>query len=62
MNDHTGKLFAIRLSFAAGIVMLLIKWYAYNITGYSAILSDATGDYVDYAFYEFSRQYTICYT
>ncbi|OGU27759.1 MAG: hypothetical protein A2057_00135 [Ignavibacteria bacterium GWA2_35_9] len=41
MIDHTGKVFAIRLSFAAGIVMLLIKWYAYSITGSSAILSDA---------------------
>ncbi len=41
MTDHTGKLFAIRLSFAAGIVMLLIKWYAYSITGSTAILSDA---------------------
>ena len=41
MIDHTGKVFAIRLSFVAGIVMLLIKWYAYSITGSSAILSDA---------------------
>jgi len=41
MTDHTGKLFAVRLSFAAGIVMLLIKWYAYSITGSTAILSDA---------------------
>ena len=41
MPDGSGKLFAIRLSFAAGILMLLIKWYAYNITGSTAILSDA---------------------
>jgi cation diffusion facilitator family transporter len=41
MPDKSGKLFAIRLSFAAGIIMLLIKWYAYIITGSTAILSDA---------------------
>jgi len=41
MTDNTGKMFAIRLSFAAGVAMLLIKWYAYSITGSTAILSDA---------------------
>jgi cation diffusion facilitator family transporter len=41
ISDHSGKVFAIRLSFAAGIIMLLIKWYAYSITGSTAILSDA---------------------
>lgn len=40
-NDNRSKFFAIRLSFAFGIVMLIIKWYAYYITGSSAILSDA---------------------
>ncbi|OGU71692.1 MAG: hypothetical protein A2V93_11160 [Ignavibacteria bacterium RBG_16_34_14] len=34
-------MFAIRLSFAFGVVMLIIKWYAYYLTGSSAILSDA---------------------
>lgn len=40
-NDSEGKFFAIRISFAFGILMLLMKWYAYYITGSSAILSDA---------------------
>ena len=39
--EQKGQLFAIRLSLAVGILMLIIKWYAYNITGSSAILSDA---------------------
>ena len=38
---HKEQFFAIRLSFAVGLLMLLIKWYAYSITGSSAILSDA---------------------
>lgn len=33
--------FAIRLSLAIGVLMLIGKWYAYMITGSSAILSDA---------------------
>lgn len=41
INDKEGKFFAIRLSFAFGILMLVMKWYAYHITGSSAILSDA---------------------
>lgn len=41
IKDTEGKFFAIRLSFAFGILMLLMKWYAYFITGSSAILSDA---------------------
>ncbi|MGE5362818.1 MAG: cation diffusion facilitator family transporter [Bacteroidota bacterium] len=41
IKDNEGKFFAIRLSFAFGILMLLLKWYAYFITGSSAILSDA---------------------
>ncbi len=40
-SEHTGQIFAIRLSLAVGILMLVIKWYAYSITGSSAILSDA---------------------
>ncbi|MCL5030209.1 MAG: cation diffusion facilitator family transporter [Bacteroidetes bacterium] len=39
--EQKGQQFAIRLSLAVGILMLIIKWYAYNITGSSAILSDA---------------------
>jgi cation diffusion facilitator family transporter len=35
------QMFAIKLSFAFGILMLLAKWYAYYITGSTAILSDA---------------------
>lgn len=38
---HKDQFFAIRLSFAVGVIMLLIKWYAYSITGSTAILSDA---------------------
>ncbi|MGA7723121.1 MAG: cation diffusion facilitator family transporter [Ignavibacteriaceae bacterium] len=41
MKDTSGQFFAIRLSFAFGIIMLALKWYAYIITGSSAILSDA---------------------
>lgn len=41
IKDTTGQFFAIRLSFAFGIIMLFMKWYAYGITGSSAILSDA---------------------
>lgn len=33
--------FAIRLSLAVGVLMLLGKWYAYSITNSAAILSDA---------------------
>lgn len=40
-KDASGQFFAIRLSFVFGIAMLAIKWYAYGITGSSAILSDA---------------------
>ena len=40
-KDVEGKFFAIKLSFAFGFVMLLIKWYAYFLTNSSAILSDA---------------------
>ena len=40
-KEIKGKFFAIKLSFAFGIVMLLIKWYAYFLTNSSAILSDA---------------------
>ena len=40
-SGHKEQFFAIRLSFAVGFLMLLIKWYAYGITESSAILSDA---------------------
>ncbi len=40
-KNSSSQLFAIRLSFAFGIIMLAIKWYAYSLTGSSAILSDA---------------------
>src|SRR4030065_2703461 len=40
-KDKSAQMFAIRLSFAFGVVMLIIKWYAYYLTGSSAILSDA---------------------
>ncbi len=39
--EYKGQLFAIRLSLAVGFLMLVIKWYAFSITGSSAILSDA---------------------
>jgi cation diffusion facilitator family transporter len=35
------QMFAIRLSFVFGLLMLAIKWYAFYITGSTAILSDA---------------------
>jgi len=40
-KDKSTQMFAIRLSFAFGILMLGIKWYAYYLTGSTAILSDA---------------------
>ncbi len=40
-TEYKGQLFAIRLSLAVGFLMLIIKWYAFSITGSSAILSDA---------------------
>lgn len=40
-KDKSAQMFAIRLSFAFGILMLVMKWYAYYITGSTAILSDA---------------------
>ncbi len=39
--EQKQQLFAIRLSLTVGILMLGIKWYAFSITGSSAILSDA---------------------
>jgi cation diffusion facilitator family transporter len=41
IKDTTGQFFAIKLSLAFGFIMLVIKWYAFIITGSSAILSDA---------------------
>jgi cation diffusion facilitator family transporter len=40
-KDRSTQMFAIRLSFAFGILMLAMKWYAYYLTGSTAILSDA---------------------
>jgi cation diffusion facilitator family transporter len=40
-KDKSAQMFAIRLSFAFGILMLAMKWYAYFLTGSTAILSDA---------------------
>jgi cation diffusion facilitator family transporter len=40
-SQRAQQLFAIRLSLAVGVVMLVGKWYAYGITGSAAILSDA---------------------
>ena len=40
-KDKSAQMFAIRLSFAFGILMLGMKWYAYFLTGSTAILSDA---------------------
>ncbi|RPI76305.1 MAG: cation transporter, partial [Ignavibacteriales bacterium] len=40
-TTYKSQMFAIRLSFAFGFIMLIIKWYAYYITGSTAILSDA---------------------
>ncbi len=40
-KDKSTQMFTIRLSFAFGILMLGIKWYAYYLTGSTAILSDA---------------------
>jgi cation diffusion facilitator family transporter len=41
-TDKSAQMFAIRLSFTFGILMLVIKWYAYYLTGSTAILSDAS--------------------
>jgi cation diffusion facilitator family transporter len=40
-KEKSTQMFAIRISFAFGILMLVIKWYAYHLTGSTAILSDA---------------------
>jgi cation diffusion facilitator family transporter len=40
-TDKSAQMFAIRLSFAFGILMLAMKWFAYYLTGSTAILSDA---------------------
>jgi cation diffusion facilitator family transporter len=41
IKDKSAQMFAIRLSFAFGILMLAMKWYAYYLTGSTAIFSDA---------------------
>lgn len=40
-KDRSAQMFAIQISFLFGILMLVTKWYAYSITGSTAILSDA---------------------
>jgi len=40
-TEKSAQMFAIKLSFSFGILMLAIKWYAYYLTGSTAILSDA---------------------
>ncbi|MBI2418387.1 MAG: cation transporter [Ignavibacteriales bacterium] len=40
-KTQTGQFFAIRVSFAAGIIMLFLKWFAFSLTGSVAIFSDA---------------------
>ncbi len=40
-KDRSVQMFAIRLSFTFGILMLAMKWYAYYLTGSTAIFSDA---------------------
>jgi cation diffusion facilitator family transporter len=40
-KEKSAQMFAIRLSFAFGILMLVMKWYAYYLTGSTAIFSDA---------------------
>ena len=40
-KDKSVQMFAIRLSLAFGFLMLAMKWYAYYLTGSTAILSDA---------------------
>jgi cation diffusion facilitator family transporter len=40
-KDKPAQMFAIQISFLFGILMLVTKWYAYSITGSTAILSDA---------------------
>ena len=40
-TNKSAQMFAIRLSLAFGFLMLAMKWYAYYLTGSTAILSDA---------------------
>lgn len=40
-TDKSTQMFAIKLSFVFGIMMLSMKWYAYYLTGSTAIFSDA---------------------
>ncbi len=40
-TEKSQQMFAIRVSFVFGFIMLCIKWYAYFLTGSTAILSDA---------------------
>lgn len=48
-RERKTQLFAIRLSFAFGILMFAVKWYAFVLTGSSAILSDAAESVVHIA-------------
>ena len=49
LNERKTQLFAIRLSFVFGVIMLAVKWYAFVLTGSSAILSDAAESVVHIA-------------
>jgi cation diffusion facilitator family transporter len=48
-RERATQVFAIRLSLAVGVLMLGGKWYAYSITGSTAILSDAAESVVHIA-------------
>jgi len=48
-KERATQVFAIRLSLAAGVLMLGGKWYAFAITGSAAILSDAAESVVHIA-------------
>lgn len=48
-DERKSQMFAIRLSFAFGIIMFGVKWYAYALTGSAAILSDAAESVVHVA-------------
>jgi cation diffusion facilitator family transporter len=41
LSDHKDMNFSMRLSFLVGLLLLLVKSYAYYITGSTAVLSDA---------------------
>jgi len=49
MSEIRQQRFAMRLSLAVGLLMLIAKWYAYSITDSAAILSDAAESVVHVA-------------